>query len=391
VSNRAEERLDAVVVGAGAIGLACAWRAAQRGLRVRVLERDRPGSGASGVAAGMLAPVGEVTWGEERLLDLGRASHAAWPAFAAELASAAGTGADFLAPGSLHVALDPDEAGELRRRYELMSELGLEAEWLLPRAARELEPGLSPRCAAAVHAPHEAAVDPRALVAALRVAAERAGAEVIEGAEVTAALLGDASLAGVRTADGSEHRAQQVVLAAGAWSGAGEWLPAEARPPVRPVKGEILTLATGRGSAPFGRVVVSERVYVVPRSDGRVVVGATVEERGFDTSVSAGGVLELLREAYRALPEIAELRLAEAVAGLRPGSPDNAPLIGPGAVAGLVLATGHFRNGILLAPGTAEAVASLLAGEELRPELAVADPGRFAPPRERAGLEVGAR
>jgi glycine oxidase len=153
-----------------------------------------------------------------------------------------------------------------------------------------------------------------------------------------------------------------VVLAAGAWSGSAEWLPEHARPPVRPVKGEVVELRTREGQAlPAGRILASERVYLVPREDGRLIVGATVEERGYDTKVTAGGVLELLREAYRLLPEIAEMELVDAVAGLRPGTPDNLPLIGPGEVEGLVLATGHYRNGILLAPLTANAVASLLA------------------------------
>jgi glycine oxidase len=377
VPNRAEPEVDVLVVGAGVVGLSCAWRAAQRGLRVRVLERATAGSGASGVAAGMLAPVGEATWGEEALLRLALLSHAAWPGFAEELSETAGTDVGFLPLGALHVAFDRDEAEELRRRYELMDDLGLEASWLRAAEARELEPGLSPRCTAAVHAPHESAVDPRALVRALSAAARAAGAELREGVDVAAALMRGDRITGVRDAHGIEHPAAQVLLASGAWSGDGSWLPAELRPPVRPVKGEILTLRA-RGAAPCSRVVASERVYMVPRADGHLIVGATVEERGFDTAVTAGGVHELLREAYRALPDIAELELEEMIAGLRPGTPDNAPLIGHGAADGLLLATGHFRNGILLAPATADAVAAMVAGEELDPALEVADPGRFA-------------
>jgi len=389
VPKRSEDELDALIVGAGVIGLACAWRASQAGLRVRVLERDVPGAGASGVAAGMLAPVGEATWGEEGLLRLALRSHRAWPGFASELAEACGHDIDYLERGALHVALDADEAAELRRRFELMGELGLEAEWLRPGEARDAEPELTPRLAGAVSAPHETAADPRALVNALRVAAERAGAEIIEGAEVVEALIDGISISGVRGSDGRDHLAHRVVLAAGAWSGEAGWLPVEARPPVRPVKGEILTLRARRGATTIERVVVSERVYLVPRADGRLVVGATVEERGFDTAVTAGGVLELLREAYRAVPEVAELELVETVAGLRPGTPDNAPLIGPGALDGLILATGHYRNGILLAPLTADAVAAILADEELPSELTVADPGRFAESGE--SREVAAR
>ena len=380
MSTRNSE-LDAVVVGAGAIGLACAWRAAQRGLRVRVLERDEPGAGASGVAAGMLAPVGEATWGEDRLLEAALASHSAWPAFAEELAAASDLDTGFVPGGALHVALDRDEAAELRRRYELMESLGLAAEWLGARECRALEPGLHPGIHGGVHAPHEAGVDPGALVAALRVACERAGAEVVTGAEVTGAILDADRIEGVATADGARHRAGVTVLAAGAWSGTTSWLPEAARPPVRPVKGQILTLRATDGRAPAARIVVTERVYLVPRADGRLVAGATVEELGFDTRVTAGGVHEVLREAYRALPDVAELELERAVAGLRPATPDNAPVVGPGGLEGLLLATGHFRNGILLAPLTATGVAAMLCGEEPPPELAVADPARFTATR----------
>jgi glycine oxidase len=379
---REHEELDVLVVGAGAIGLACAWRAAQRGLRVRVLERERPGAGASGVAAGMLAPVGEATWGEDRVLVAALASHRAWPAFAAEVADASGLDPGFLAGGALHVALDRDEAAELRRRYELMRELELEADWLSPAACRELESGLHPAIFGGVHAPHEAGVDPGALIQALRVACERGGIEVLTGSPAAEAVIAGDRLRGVATADGSRHLAEATVLATGAWSGVADWLPSEARPPVRPVKGQILTL---RGDTPVAsRIVVTERVYLVPRAGGRLVAGATVEELGFDTRVTAGGVHELLREAYRALPDVGELELERAVAGLRPGTPDNAPIVGRGAIDGLLLATGHFRNGILLAPLTATGVAAALGGEEMPPELAVADPARFARAEARA-------
>jgi glycine oxidase len=275
----------------------------------------------------------------------------------------------------VHVALDRDEAEELRRHHELHRSLGLDAEWLRPAKLRELEPGLAPACTAGLLAPEEGEVDPRTLVAALVAAAEAAGAEVIAGAEASDAVIEGGRLRGVRTVDGRELVAGQVVLATGAWSGRSAWLPEDALPPVRPVKGQVLQL---RGpEAVCERIVATERVYVVPRGDGRVAVGATVEERGFELTVTAGGVHELLREAYRVLPEIAELELTEAVAGLRPGTPDNAPLIGRGELDGLLVATGHFRNGILLAPITAESIAALLAGDEPPPEAATMTPGRF--------------
>jgi glycine oxidase len=366
VPNRTSDNFDAIVVGGGVIGLACAWRAAQRGLSVAVVERDRPGAGASGVAAGMLAPVGEATWGEDQLLDLALASHRRWPEFAAELEADTGRDVGLLDLGALHVALDRDEAAELRRRFDLMRSLELDATWLRPSECRALEPALARAGGGGVHAPHESAVDPRVLVSVLAAALEHAGGLIVT-AEVVGSIVESDRLVGVRTADGEELRARDVVLAAGSWSAA-DWLPERARPPIRPVKGQILTLAGSQADPPSGRIVVTERVYIVPRPDGRVVVGATVEERGFDTRVTAGGVYELLREAYRALPEVGELELVEAVAGLRPTTPDNMPLIGLGAIDGLLLATGHFRNGILLAPLTAERIAGMLAGHRLEVE-----------------------
>jgi glycine oxidase len=375
--QKTRERLDVVIVGAGVIGLACAWRAAQAGLSVRVLERDEPGSGASGVAAGMLAPVGEATWGEEDLLDAALASHALWSEFGAELSESGQAETALLRNGALHVALDADEAAELQRRFELMRSLGLEAEWLTGTGCRELEPGLGRSAYAGIHAPHEAGVDPIAIVAALRSACLREGAEVISGAEVVAPIRDGGAVRGVETADGRRHPAETTVLAAGAWSGTLPWLRESARPAVRPVKGQIITLRGPVGQEAADRIVVTERVYLVPRADGRLIAGATVEEMGFDTRITAGGVHELLREAYRALPDVAELELERVVAGLRPGTPDNAPIVGSSGVDGLLLATGHFRNGILLAPITAAGVVALLCGEESPPELSAADPARF--------------
>jgi glycine oxidase len=360
---RDEMRFDALVVGAGVIGLACAWRAAQRGLRVAVIDREAPGSGTTRVAAGMLAPLGEASWGEEALLELNLASARLYPGFVAELEDSSGTAVGYRRCGALHVALDRDEAEELRRRHELHVSLGLDAQWLRPRECRALEPGLATAVAGGIHSREEGEVDPVALVAALVAALDREDVELIAGDEVVEALVEGDRFAGVRTAAGRELRAGHTVLAAGWWSGRAPWLPARARPPVRPVKGQILTLRGSTAEPLCEGIVATQWVYVVPRADGRVVVGATVEERGADMTVTAGGIHELLREAYRVLPDVAELELAGAVAGLRPTTPDNAPVIGHGALEGLVLATGHFRNGILLAPVTADAVASILVGE----------------------------
>jgi glycine oxidase len=368
---------DAIFVGGGAIGLSCAWRAARRGARVAVLDRAAPPAGATRVAAGMLAPVGELAFGEPQLLEMTLASSRLYPGFVAELEAASGVPTGYARQGALHVALDRDEAAELRRVHDLQRSRGLEAEWLPPRRCRRLEPGLTPSFNGGVHAPGEAAIDPRALTRALLAGLDAAGAEVRTGAEVVAGLYEGERLVGVRTAAGEELRAPAVVLAAGAWSGVAEWLPEPARPPVRPVKGQIVELRSRDGAAPLaGCILASERVYLVPRPDGRLVVGATTEEQGFDTTVTAGGVHELLREAYRLLPDVAEMELVGAMAGLRPGTPDNLPLVGPGAIDGLLLATGHYRNGILLAPLTADTIVALLADESLPGGLGPAQPGR---------------
>ena len=353
---------DAVIVGGGVIGLSCAWRAAQRGARVAVVERSRPPAGATRVAAGMLAPVGELAFGEPELLKMTLAAAEIYPDFVAELEAASGISTGYSICGALHVALDRDEAAELRRVHELQRSLGLGAEWLPPRRCRELEPGLTPAFNGGVHAPGEGAIDPRALAAALLAALDAEGVDLLSGTEVAEALLDGERIGGVRTDRGEELRAATVVLAAGAWSAQAEWLPARARPSVRPVKGQILELRARDGVAPCERIVASERVYLVPRPDGRLIVGATVEEQGFDTAATAGGVHELLREAYRLLPDVAEMELVEAAAGLRPGTPDNLPLVGPSELDGLLWATGHYRNGILLAPLTAEMLVHQLEG-----------------------------
>ena len=343
-----------------------------------MLDRAEPPAGATRVAAGMLAPIGELAFGEPELLRMTIAAAELYPGFIAELEAAAELGTGYARHGALHIALDRDEASELRRVHDLQRSLGLGAEWLPPRRCRELEPGLTPSFNGGVHAPDEAAVDPRRMAAALLAALAGAGVEVRSGTDVIAPVLSGERLEGVRTGSGEELLASQVILATGAWAGAEGWLPEQARPPVRPVKGEILELRSADGQPPCERIVASERVYLVPRPDGRLIVGATTEERGFDATVTAGGVHELLREAYRLLPDVAEMELVESMAGLRPGTPDNLPLIGPGALDGLVLACGHYRNGILLAPLTGEAVADSIATGELPDSVAAADPERLA-------------
>jgi glycine oxidase len=366
---------DLVVLGGGAIGLSAAWRVTRSGADVTVIDagsRER----ASEVAAGMIAPVGEALWGEDLLLGAALASAESWPGFARELEEASEREVPYRRCGSVHVGLDRDEASELRRRHDLHGELGLEARWLRGSECRRLEPGLATAVSGGFEAPGEAEVDPRALMEALRDACARSGVKVLEGVADEVVVVGG-RVEGVRTQGGELIAAERVLAATGARLG-GPPLPVEARPPVRPVKGEILRLRARAGEMPCERIVASERVYVVPRAGNEVVVGATVEDRGFDLRVTAGGVYELLREAYRALPEIAELELVESAAGLRPATPDNAPVIGRSAVEGLLLAGGHHRNGILLTPLTADAVVAIVAGGEPPPAARGLAPERFA-------------
>jgi glycine oxidase len=387
MSRHSDNRCDAIFAGGGVIGLASAWAAAKRGARVCVLEAERPAAGATGVAAGMLAPVGEASWGEDDLVSLNLESLRRWPGFAEELEQASEIEVGFTRRGALHVALDRDEAESLRRRYDLHGQLGLDSEWLTGGACRELEPGLATGVRGGAHVPGEASVDPRRVVAALLAALDREGVAVQAGSEIASAERSDGAWR-VATSDGEIFRAGALVLAAGCWSGSLDWIPPEARPPVRPVKGEIVTLRGSAQEPVCERIVAGDRVYMVPRDDGRLVVGATVEEKGFDTTVTAGGVHELLREAYRVIPEIAELELVETTAGLRPGTPDNAPLIGESATEGLLIATGHFRNGVLQAPLTADCVAALLAGGDPPIDLTPFSPRRFAGRPAKSTVEV---
>jgi glycine oxidase len=355
---------DAVVVGAGIVGLACAWRAAQRGLSVLVLERDEPGAGASGVAAGMLAPVTEADFGDDALLRANLESHGRWPAFARELEELTGLDTAYTESGALVVAADRDDAEELRRLHSLHRTLGLASEWLVPSACRREEPGLSPRIGGGILAPTDGHADPRATVGALAAALEHAGGELASGVEVVGLETSGGRVSGVRTA-GGRVATERVVIAAGCWSGEGLETGGPL-PAVRPVKGQLLELRARPGRpAPAERIVRTPRCYLLTRADGRVVLGATVEEQGFDVSVTADGVYRLLEAAWEVLPEVSELELVSARAGLRPATPSGEPVIGPGEPEGVVYATGHYRNGVLLAPLTGDAVAELLAGGAL--------------------------
>jgi len=383
----AQRRVDLAIVGGGIIGLASAWRARQRGIEVTLLERGRLAQGASRVAAGMLAPVAEVEFGESgrRLLQLGLRSAEMWPTFAAALQEASGVEVPLLRTGTLLLARDADEAGELERQLEFRRSLGLGVRRLLPAEARELEPALAPRLRLALEAPDDHSLEPRAALAALARACELAGVELREHARVASVEL-DADtrrVTGVRLDDGELVAAEHVLLASGAWAQEIGGLPSPARMPVRPVKGQIMRLRDPAGAGLLTRVVRYEGGYVVPRGDGRYVLGATVEERRFEALPTVGGVYELLRDAHELLPGLGELELEELSVGFRPGTPDNAPVIGAGALEGLLWAGGHHRNGILLAPLTAQLIAGLLdpsaAPEDAPALLHACDPARFAP------------
>ncbi|SDD39286.1 glycine oxidase [Geodermatophilus telluris] len=357
---------DVAVAGGGLVGLAVAWRAARRGLSVAVVD-DAPGTGASAAAAGMLAPVTEAGYREEPLLRLGLASLQRWPSFAAELEAASGRPVGLRTAGTLVVGFDDDDVRELAALHAFQLELGLAAERLTPRAARRREPSLTPRVRGGLLVSGDHSVDGRAVHAALLAAAEAEGVRLVRDRVAGLAVDGGRAT-GLRLAGGTTLGAGQVVLALGARSGQ---LPGVPPLPVRPVKGQVLRLAGADGllEGTVRALVRGRQVYLVPYGGDRLVVGATVEDRGFDPTVTAGGVHDLLHDAIDVVPGITELELVETLARWRPGTPDNAPLLGPASLPGLVLATGHHRNGVLLTPVTADAVAGLLADGAL-PEVA---------------------
>ncbi len=383
-TQTAGQAADVLVIGGGVIGLAIGWRAAQRGLRV-VLADPAPGRGASHAAAGMLTPVAEAAYAERELFELGLASLRRSPEFVAELTRQTGLPTGFRATGTLAVGYDADDMAMLREHALLRESFGAPAQRLTGRECRQAEPMLGPAIGGGLVVSDDASIDPRLLTAALAAAFCAAGGTLLR--QPAARLReGSGRVLGADLADGTVIRAGQVVLSAGWASASLPGLPPGSVPPLRPVKGQILRLRPAPASTVAGAcapvlnrtvrgIVQGSPVYLVPREDGEIVVGATQEELGTDTTVTAGGVWQLLRDARALVPGITEMELTEAVAGLRPGTPDNAPVLGPSPLPGLTLATGHFRGGVLLAPVTADLIAGLLdtgtidrAAEAFRPE-----------------------
>ncbi|HTW20706.1 MAG TPA: glycine oxidase ThiO [Mycobacteriales bacterium] len=373
---------DVAVVGGGVIGLTCAWRLAQRGLRVCVID-PAPAAASSRAAAGMLAPISEVTYGELAVLEFGKAALEGYPQFVAELEADSRQVVGLRKDGTMIVATDAGDREMLGELHAFQTRLGLSATMLTSAECRTREPMLSPavRCGLVVESDYS--VDNRRVCAALLGVLEGVGVELV-GQRVAEVETTGGAVSGVGLDDDRRIAAPAVVLAAGPWSGTIAGLPPSAQPPVRPVKGQILRMrADDPAVLPSGSIrglVNGQEAYFVPRADGELVVGATVEEVGFDTTVRAGAIREILRDARAIIPAVDELELAEISVGLRPGSPDNAPVIGRTEIDGLVVATGHYRNGILMAPLTADLVAALVtdtATETDNELLRVVEPSRF--------------
>ncbi|MDQ0663655.1 glycine oxidase [Arthrobacter ulcerisalmonis] len=400
-------RADVAVIGGGVVGHGIAWEV-QRSGRSVVLIDDAPGTGASWAAAGMLAPVSELHYQEEDLLELMLEASSRWPGFAAGVAGATGADPGYLTTPTLAVGADAADRRALMDLRTVQQANGLAVEPLTVREARQREPLLSPAIACALETPADHQVDPRRLVAALRLALagtvqekpELAVAGAVDGYAVperAAGLLWEGgAVAGARLADGGTVLAGETVVANGLQAGALGGLPGGLELPLRPVHGDILRLAVPRHLQPLVTATVRGLVhgipvYIVPRQDGTVVIGATQREDALSDAVSAGGVYQLLRDAQALLPAVAELELLECTARARPGTPDNAPLLGrvpaaPGSagegaghVPGLIIATGFFRHGVLLTPAAAAICTELLDGKA-DPRWAPFSPGRFSRP-----------
>lgn len=364
-----------LILGGGVIGLSIGWRLLLRGEPVTLLERGETGREASSAAAGMLAIANEVHYQEDLNLLLRLESMKLYPDFVAELEAYSGVPVDYRTEGAIGISLHADETAELRNLFDYQREQGLPVEWLSGEAVRELEPRLAGFVVAGVLCPMDHQVDNRRLAASLKAAFLKAGGELHEHTEVTHLRVEEGRAISVETAERT-WEPERVVLAAGSWSGLIPGLDGWLRPLVRPVKGQILALRMPDGEF-LRHVIKTPDVYMAPKSDGRLVIGATVEEMGFNRDLTAGAVYELLKGAWRAIPSVYELAIDEIWCGFRPGSRDNAPLLGESGVPGLYVATGHHRNGIVNTPITARYMSELIL-DNRRPELLMRlSPDRF--------------
>ncbi len=357
-----------IIIGAGVTGLAIGWRLAQQGIETLIFDKGKAGQGASHAAAGMLAACVEAEPGEENLVTLTRKSQQLWPDFAQELFKDTGLDVLLRKEGTLVLALTYDDQARLKHNLAFQQGLGLPVEWISPTEVRRKEPYIHTSLAGAVWSPEDHQVDNRILSEALLIAARNAGADIFENTAVERIMMDAERINGIELTDGTQHHADLVVLAAGAWSRRIAGLPKSAQPPVRPIKGQMLALQMDPAHPVLSHVIWGPNIYMAPRCDGRLILGATVEEKGFDVQITAGGVLALLEAAWRCVPAIEELPLLDIWVGHRPGSRDDAPIFGKGCHDGLYYATGHHRNGILLCPITAAIAAhEILTGfQDLR-------------------------
>ena len=375
-------RKRVIIVGGGVIGLGIGWQLAKAGCTVSIYERDQAGRAASWAAAGMLAPHAEVHFEERELLRLGVQSCRMYPEWVAELETDSQMSAGYRAEGTLIIGVDRDDARELEHLYESQKLLDLKVEWITGIEAREIEPLLSPKITAAIWSKDDHQVDNRAMVETLIAAFRRVDGILHEETPVDKIEIVNGKAEGIWVR-GNLEEADVVVLAAGCWSSDINGLPKAVQPPVRPVKGQMLALQMEEGIV-LEKVIRAPRakyptdVYLVPKDDGRLVIGATSEEMGFDTRLTAGGLFELLRGTWEAVPGIYDLPVLETWAGLRPGSRDNAPILGETGVENLIMATGHYRNGILLTPITAREIASLIVTGKTSETIAPFQLSRFA-------------
>lgn len=366
---------DVIVIGGGVIGLSIARALAKRGVTVRVLEAGEPGQGASTAAAGMLAPQYEAASGEAALLQLCLKSSEMHPNFCAALAEESGINPQYSGQGTLCPVFSERDAWKIVAFEAAQRQAGLPVETLAPEEARRLEPNLSPLCRGALLLPHDHRVHTRQFFLALLQATQRAGVTIAPHTPAVSLLTKQNKVTGVKTAH-HLFLCRYVVLATGAWSGILTQHASFPSLPIRPVKGEIVEIFAPPEKA-LTRPLIASRCYIVPRDGGSLLVGATEVEAGFDTTVTAGAVADLVLAAAEAIPAVSSFPFHTAWAGLRPTAPDRLPVLGPCGPQGLIVATGHYRKGILLAPVTGELIAELITTGTTSFPLAPFSPNRF--------------